>query len=70
MSDNLNESFNEQHEKYGIKTAGSSLSGFSASESVKNKKNSNILASLSGYPELQRAVVLKEIFDSPVSEKS
>ena len=56
----LNRVFNEQGKKNRV-------SLYSAS--VKKKKSSNILASLSRYPELQRAVVLKEIFDSPVSEK-
>ena len=47
-----------------------SLSGFTASSlSMKKKKRKDILSSLSEYPALQRAVVLKEILDSPVSDK-
>ena len=63
-----NKTFKRQRNGIGKESSIFTGSGITSSDNNRSKKS--ILSSLSKYSELQRAVVLKEIFDSPVSEKN
>ena len=54
----------------GMGKESSIFTGSGITSSNNNRSKKSILSSLSKYSELQRAVVLKEIFDSPVSENN